>query len=131
MATFITLLYKDCYILCLTKNIVQSEAVQQLLRCREKAERLFHYSHVVAATCNEQRISDRLVQGCETSENGKPRIRINQAALATARHTRTSWSRACSRKRICWTCSKTLSSMRLSEDGQLRKSAAANSSSPS
>ncbi|STO36812.1 Type-1 restriction enzyme R protein [[Flavobacterium] thermophilum] len=37
-----------------TKPHPISEAVQQLLRYQQEAERLFHYNHVVVATCNEQ-----------------------------------------------------------------------------
>ncbi|WJQ05506.1 type I restriction endonuclease subunit R (plasmid) [Geobacillus stearothermophilus] len=37
-----------------TKPHPISEAVQQLLRYQQEVERLFHYNHVVVATCNEQ-----------------------------------------------------------------------------
>jgi type I restriction enzyme, R subunit len=37
-----------------TKTHPISEAAQQLLRYQKEAERLFHYNHVVVATCNEQ-----------------------------------------------------------------------------
>jgi hypothetical protein len=68
------------------------------------------------------------VRNSGTSGNGKTRTCSRQATSATTERAGTSWLRANSRKSIRWTCSKTLSSMRPREDGQLRKSAATNSS---
>jgi len=46
---------------------------------------------------------DRSARNCGTSGNGKTRIHSRQATSAPTRRGRTSWSWACSRKRVCWT----------------------------
>jgi type I restriction enzyme, R subunit len=108
-----------------------SEAFQQLLRYQQEAERLFHYNYVLVATCNEQEklgvIGSRLRHFGEWKD---PYLLKTSDIGDNPTHQDLLVAGMFPKKNLLDVL-KTLSSMKSREEGQLRKSAATNSSSPS